>query len=351
MEKGKVVIGLSGGVDSTVAAYLLKKDGYEVIGVTLDLWESSNGERTIIDAKRVAEKLEIPHHIISLKEEFKDKVVEPFMDCYFKGLTPNPCVICNRGIKFEALLATVNEMGGDYIATGHYARIEKHPETGRLAIKDSATAKKDQTYALYRLSQEQLGAMLLPIGIYEKEEIRKIAEEIDAYIAQKKDSQDICFIPDGDYTSFIMKESKGVVEKGDFIDLEGVVLGQHNGLIHYTVGQRKGLGIAFGTPKYVYGLDAKKNQVILCEDKELFQNKLQLGDLANMAVEKFEEGMRFQGKIRYSHKKAWCTIKVIDENTIECIFDEPQRAITPGQSVVLYHGEFIAGGGIILPIK
>lgn len=351
MNKEKVVVGLSGGVDSTVCAYLLKQQGYDVIGVTMDLWSGVNGEKAITDAKRVAEKLGIPHHVLDFRNEFKQNVVDHFVASYYNGCTPNPCVVCNRYIKGEALLAKANELGASRIATGHYARVEKHPHTGRYAISNSATAEKDQTYALYRLTQDQLEAMILPIGEYEKSEVRKIASQFDDFIAQKGDSQDICFIPDGEYAKFIIEQSGKVGEVGNFVNTQGDVLGKHKGIIHYTVGQRKGLGLAFGKPMYVYMVDPKLNQVVLCENEKLFQTKLYAGNLAYMAYEKFEDGMKLQAKIRYGNKMAWCTVRLVADDILECVFDEPQRAITPGQSIVLYDGDYIAGGGMILPLR
>lgn len=349
MNREKVVVGLSGGVDSTVCAYLLKQRGYDVIGVTMDLWPGENGDKAIRDAKKVSEKLGIPHYVLNFREEFKDKVVDNFIESYFMGLTPNPCVVCNRYVKGEALLQKAYELGAESIATGHYAKVEKHPITGRYAIRNSKTAQKDQTYALYRLTQEQLKAMVLPIGDYTKDEVRRIAEEVSGSIAQKGDSQDICFIPDGDYSAFIINQRGENGQFGDFVDLEGNVLGRHKGVIHYTVGQRKGLGIAFGEPKYVYSVDPKLNRVVLCDNETLFQKKLCASQLSHMAFEKFEDGMRLQAKIRYGNKMAWCTVNMIGEDKLECVFDHPQRAITPGQSLVLYDGEYVAGGGIILP--
>lgn len=349
MNKGKVIVGLSGGVDSTVAAYLLKEQGYDVIGVTMEMWPGEGSKKSIEDASRVAKALGIPYEVLDFKKEFRECVVDNFMEQYQKGLTPNPCIVCNRLVKGQALLEKAREMGAEHIATGHYARIEKHPETGRYAIRNSITAVKDQTYALYRLTQEQLGAMLLPIGEYNKDEVRAIAEKIDGFVAKKGDSQDICFIPDGDYAAFIEKEGAYKGKAGDFVDMEGKVLGRHKGLIHYTVGQRKGLGIAFGKPVYVYGVDAEKNQVKLCDNAALFRRTLYAGNLAHMAYEKFEDGMRFKGKIRYAHKAAWCTVRMVGGDILECTFDEPQRAITPGQSLVLYDGEYVAGGGFVLP--
>ena len=345
MSKGKVVVGMSGGVDSTVAAYLLKKQGYEVTGVTLEMWEGAGSQKAIADAKRVADSIGIPFAVLDCRRSFRTYVVEDFINQYQRGLTPNPCI---RMVKEQALLDKAKEIGAAHIATGHYARIEKHPKTGRYAVRNSATAAKDQTYALYRLTQEQLGAMLLPIGEYTKDEVRKIAENVDGFVAKKSDSQDICFIPDGDYAAFIEKEGNGQGKQGNFVDLDGKVLGRHKGLIHYTVGQRKGLGIALGKPAFVYGVDAERNEVILSDNAALFKAKLYAGNLAHMAYEKFEDGMRFQGKIRYAHKPAWCTVKMVGEDKLEVIFDEPQRAITPGQSLVLYDGEFVAGGGFVL---
>lgn len=348
MEKEKVIIGMSGGVDSTVAAYLLKKQGYDVLGVTLEMWQGEGSEKAAEDAARVAASIGIPFEILDCKETFRKNVVDTFIEQYQLGLTPNPCIVCNRLVKEQALLEKAHAVGAKYIATGHYARIEKHPKTGRYAVRNSATAVKDQTYALYRLTQEQLQAMLLPIGDYTKDEVRKIAEQVDGFVAKKGDSQDICFIPDGDYAAFIEQEG-GKSKPGDFVDMDGKVVGKHKGLIHYTVGQRKGLGISLGKPVFVYGLDAEKNQVRLCDNQTLFQTKLYAGNLAHMAYETFEDGMRFQAKIRYAHKAAWCTVKMLDEDTLEVTFDEPQRAITPGQSLVLYDGEYVAGGGFVLP--
>lgn len=351
MENRKVIVGLSGGVDSAAAAVLLKKQGYEVIGVTLELWQGAESEKAARDAADIAEKLGIRHETLDYTERFRSCVVERFMESYRNGLTPNPCVVCNPLIKEQALLEKANAEGAVYFATGHYARIEKNPKTGRYAIRNSITAAKDQTYALYRLTQEQLERMRLPLGEYTKDEARRIVSEIDGYNARKGESQDICFIPDGDYAAFILRENPAGKQNaaGDFVDLDGNVLGRHKGLLHYTVGQRKGLGIAFGKPMYVHSLCPEENKVVLCENEALFRRNVRVGSLVYMAAERFTEGTRFLGKLRYAHRAAWCTVQKAEGDTLECVFDEPQRAVTPGQSLVLYDGEYVAGGGFILP--
>lgn len=348
MEKGKIVVGVSGGVDSAVTAYLLKEQGYEVIGVTLNLWDSSNQDKALKDGKRVAEILGIEHIVMDYKEQFENVVIKNFSDCYLSGLTPNPCIMCNPNVKFNALLEKAKEVGAEHIATGHYARIDKYEKTNRYAITNSSTAKKDQTYALYRLKQEQLQAMILPIGEYEKDEVRKIALNIDSYFAEKKDSQDICFVPDGEYANFIENYTGKKGKEGSFVDTSGNILGKHKGLLNYTIGQRKGLGIAFGTPRYVQKLNSNTNEVVLCEDDELFSNELTITDVTCMALDKFESGMKVEAKIRYSHGRDWCVLDVLENGDIKCTFEKPQRAITAGQSVVIYDGEFILGGGLII---
>lgn len=361
MNKKTVVVGMSGGVDSSVAAYLLKNQGYNVIGVTMQIWQDENrcdieenggccGLSAVDDARRIAFKLDIPYYVMNFKKEFKSNVIDYFVDEYKKGHTPNPCIACNRYVKWESLLRRSKEIGADYIATGHYARIEKHPITGRYALKLSATTQKDQTYALYNLTQEQLASTIMPVGEYTKEQIREIASKIDNFVSKKKDSQEICFIPDNDYGNFIEKEYSFKAPKGNFVDTDGNILGKHRGIIYYTVGQRKGLGISFGKPMYVYEIRPETNEVVLCENDALFHKTLYANNINLMSVPEIKDGMRFMAKIRYSHKKSPCTVKM-NGDILECIFDEPQRAITPGQAVVLYDGDYVAGGGTIISSK
>ena len=266
MKNKTVVVGLSGGVDSSVTAYLLKKQGYNVIGVTMQVWQKDipeSGETGIAeveDARKVAEYLGIPHYVLNFNEEFHKNVIEYFVKTYNDGKTPNPCVVCNRYVKWQALREKAGNLGADYIATGHYAKIEKL-ENGRYAIKNSKTAKKDQTYALHLLNQEQLEHTIMPLGIYEKDEVRKIAERVGIPVAHKKDSQDMCFIPDGKYANFIYKETGKWAIPGDIVTMDGEVVGKHKGIIYYTIGQRKGLGIAFGKPMFVLDINPKQTKL------------------------------------------------------------------------------------------
>jgi len=348
----KVVIGMSGGVDSSVAAYLLKKEGYEVVGVTMKTWqdrEADGSELAMVkDARAVAERLGIEYHVVDFKDAFKKYVMDYFVDEYLQGRTPNPCVVCNRFVKWEALLAYANEAGADYIATGHYARIDKLPN-GRYAVCNSVTAAKDQTYALYNLKQEQLAHTIMPVGAYTKDEIRAIAAEIGLNVAQKKDSMEICFIPDDDYAAFIEAHAdRQVPPPGNFVSVTGEVLGQHKGITHYTIGQRKGLGIALGTPAFVVAIRPEMNEVVLGTNNDVFTTKLYANRLNAMSIPDFEDGMELKAKIRYSHAGSMCKITRTGEDEICCEFAEPVRAVTPGQAVVFYDGEHVAGGGTIV---
>jgi len=268
-------------------------------------------------------------------------------DEYKKGRTPNPCIACNRYVKWESLLQRSLSIGADYIATGHYARIHQL-DNGRYTICNSVTAKKDQTYALYNLTQEQLSHTLLPIGEYTKDEVRQIAEEIGLMVAKKPDSMEICFIPDNNYAGYISRETDYVSKPGNFIDTHGNVIGQHKGIIHYTVGQRKGLGIALGKPAFVVAIRPETNEVVIGDNSDVFAKKLYANNLNFMAIDKLDQEMKALGKIRYSHEGSSCTIRMIDNDTLECEFDEPVRAVTPGQALVLYDGDNVLGGGTII---
>ncbi len=354
----KVVVGMSGGVDSSVAAYLLKEQGYEVIGVTMQIWQEEAqqmveenggccGLSAVDDARRVAEVLDIPYYVLNFRNEFRCNVINPFIEDYLHGRTPNPCILCNRYVKWEALLQRSLALGADYIATGHYARINQLAN-GRYVIRNSVTAKKDQTYALYNLTQHQLAHTLMPVGEFEKERIREIAKEIKLPIAAKPDSQDICFVPDNDYAAVIEREAADRVPKpGNFVTTDGRVIGQHKGIIHYTVGQRKGLNLSMGHPVFVTRVDADTNAVVIGENADVFSDTLICSDLNFMAVEDIYEPTEVIAKIRYSHEGTACVIERINETQVKCTFKEPVRAITPGQAVVFYKDDYVFGGGTI----
>lgn len=350
----KVMIGMSGGVDSSVAAYLLKEQGYEVIGVFMKLWEGrSESERACCslsaaeDARRVADRIGIPFYVINMKKPFMDKVVDYFVDEYIRGRTPNPCIACNKHIKFDEFLKKAIMLGCDHVATGHYAKVEYSSEHGRFLLKKSATDEKDQTYALYNMTQEQLSRTVLPLGTYNKGEIREIASSIGLVTANKPDSQEICFVEDDDYASFVKNMSKKKIQPGSFVDRQGNVLGRHEGIIKYTIGQRKGLGIALGWPAYVVDIDPKTNSVVLGTNEDVFKKGLVAGDINVIPYEKIEDGMKVQAKVRYNARPKPATVYNMEDGRIKVVFDDRERAITPGQSVVMYQGDIVVGGGII----
>ena len=357
--KKKVVVGMSGGVDSSVAAYLLKEQGYDVIGVTMQIWQDEEeaakeenggccGLSAVDDARRVAQALDIPYYVMNFKKEFKCRVIDYFVEEYLQGRTPNPCIACNRYVKWESLLKRSMEIGADYIATGHYARIDQLPN-GRFAIRNSVTAAKDQTYALYNLTQFQLSHTLMPVGDYTKDEIRRIALEQKLPVAHKPDSQEICFVPDQDYASFIDREVPGRVPgPGNFVTLDGRVLGQHKGITHYTVGQRRGLEIAAGHRIFVTQIRPETNEVVIGENEDTFTDTVICDKVNFMSVENITEPVRVIAKIRYNHKGEFCILQKQADGKVICSFERPVRAATPGQAVVFYDGEHVLGGGTIL---
>ena len=342
--KKKVMIGMSGGVDSAVSAYLLKKNGYDVTGITLRL--CTENESDLRDAKRVAEIVGIPHVIADFSDSFRKNVIEDFVKSYKEGGTPNPCIVCNKHIKFGDMIDYAIESGMDYIATGHYARIELS-KNGRYMLRKAKDEGKDQTYFLYSLTQEQLAHTLFPLGNFEKSEVRDIAKDKGFVNAHKRDSQDICFVQDGDYASFIEKYTGESFKHGDFVDRDGNRLGEHNGIARYTIGQRKGLGVSLGKPAFVCCKNVEENTVMLGENEDLFSSTLTAHDVNLISCGCIDKPLRVKAKVRYNQKEQPATVTSIGEGRIKVEFDTPQRAISKGQSVVMYDGEYVVGGGII----
>lgn len=353
----KVLMGMSGGVDSSAAAKVLLDEGYEVAGATVvmfrddevscDEMKKGGTEKNIADAASVAKKLRIEHFVLDFTEEFKKHVTDDFVDCYLEGRTPNPCIECNKYIKFGKMLDEALERGFDYIATGHYALKEFDENTGRYLLKRPQDRSKDQTYVLYNMTQHQLKHTLFPLYSYTKPEIRKIAEDAGLVTAGKADSQDICFVPDGKYAEFIKSRTEKTISEGNFTDTEGKILGKHKGIIYYTPGQRKGLGIALGKPAFVVSKDPSSDIVVLGDESDLYTSELTAYDVNLISVEKLSGKMRVTAKVRYNQKDVPAFISPLDDGRVKVEFDDPQRAVSPGQSVVFYDGDIVVGGGKI----
>lgn len=350
-----VLIGMSGGVDSSVAAALLKEQGYHVIGATMRLWTYSDSDNTnhegccaesaVEDARRVCDKLGIDFYVLNFKDMFREKVVDYFVSEYTRGRTPNPCIACNKYLKFDAMLKKALAMDIDYIATGHYAKIEQD-ENGKFILRVSDAAKKDQSYVLYNFTQEQLAHTLMPLGSYNKDEVRALAEKYGLAVANKKDSQEICFVEDDDYAKFIIDYADYKPQAGDILDIDGNKLGEHRGLIYYTIGQRKGIG-AYGRPMFVKEIDAKGNTITLGEKGTEFSDELTAYDVNFISGEIPQKPLRIQAKVRYQAPPALATLYPLSDGSVRVVFDEPQRAVTAGQAVVFYDKDIVLGGGTV----
>lgn len=350
MENKRVMIGMSGGVDSSVAAFLLKNEGYEVIGATLELFAGSSccNIDTYIDAKNVCNQLGIPHFTFNYKDEFREHVIDDFISCYANCKTPNPCIECNKYMKFGFMYEKAKELGCNYIATGHYAKTEYSEKYGRWVLKKSKSLKKDQSYVLWNIPKELIEHILFPLADYEeKEEIRKIARDNNLKVANKPDSEDICFVPDGNYKKFLENNSDIKPKEGNIVDTKGKILGKHTGLYNYTIGQRKGLGISNPVPLFVVGFNSGKNEVIVGEEKELYKSEIEVDEINLILVDEIKDWMDVEVKTRYSSKVAKAKIKQ-EDNKIKVKFEEPQRAVTPGQSAVFYIDDIVLGGGKII---
>ncbi|MDP2914097.1 MAG: tRNA 2-thiouridine(34) synthase MnmA [Candidatus Aminicenantes bacterium] len=357
--KGVVAVAMSGGVDSSVAAALLKEDGYEVIGVTMNLFSlpkevctsedlrSCCGWKAQEDANRVAVALGIPHFVVDFRREFERSVIDDFCAEYGRGRTPNPCIRCNRFIKFDLFFERARRLGAEFIATGHYARIGFDPSTGRRLLKKGLDAAKDQSYFLYPLSQVELSRTLFPVGGHTKDEIRGLAARLRLPVAQKKESQEICFIPDNDYPGFLKKRFPEAFRPGPIVDLDGTIIGKHGGIAHFTVGQRKGMGIAAPRPLYVVAVDTERNTIVAGESEDLYKRRLEATDLNWISLNKLDEPKILRARIRYKHAEAPAKVSPRDEGRVLVEFERAQRAVTPGQAAVFYDGDVVAGGGLI----
>lgn len=353
-KREKVLVAMSGGVDSSAAALLLQRAGYDCVGAMMRLFDDGlDDETATADARRVCEQLGIPFYTMHMEKTFRSCVIDRFTESYEQGITPNPCVDCNRSLKFGELLSAARELGCTYIATGHYARIEQDPATGTYVLRKATDEKKDQSYVLYSLTQEQLASVLLPLGTLSKPEVRALAEEAGLETAHRSESQDICFVPDGDYAAVIKRYTGRTFPAGDFVDLEGKVIGTHRGIIHYTIGQHKHLGQSFGQPRYVCRIDAWQNRIFLGSNEDTFSDHTIAGDFNWIPGELPASPVRARVRLRYKQKEQLATLtrcEVDGKPAVEICFDEPQRAITPGQAAVVYDGDKVLGGGTILPL-
>lgn len=348
--KPKIAVAMSGGVDSGASALLAKQNGYDAFGVTMRLYKHGNEQdlhvdKDISDAKTICDKIGIGHKVYDFGSEFNKYVVDNFVQTYINGQTPNPCVVCNKYLKFGILLQTALNDGADKIATGHYATIEN--DNGRYLLRTATDKSKDQTYVLWSLDQHQLAHTTFPLGQYTKAQIREIAEENNLVNAHKSDSQDICFIPDGDYSSFISRHSGYVPHPGNYIDIQGNIIGTHKGIIHYTIGQRKGLGISLGKHIFVKEKNAENNTVTLSDEQCIFSKKIVIKNINLIPFDSLKTPLHVQAKIRYSQKASPAIAEMTGEDEITLTFDEPQRAAALGQSAVMYDGDYVVGGGII----
>ena len=353
----RALIAMSGGVDSSVAAWMMKQKGFDCMGITMKLYQNEeigiSREKTccslddVEDARNVAQRVGIPFYVLNFSGNFEECVIRRFVETYQNGGTPNPCIDCNRYIKFDRLMQRMKELEYDYVVTGHYARIIFDEEKGRFLLKKAVDESKDQSYVLYNLTQEQLAHTLFPLGEFHKTEIRQMAEENGFINAGKHDSQDICFVPDGDYARFIEHYTGQTSAAGNFVLKDGTVMGTHRGLIRYTVGQRRGLGLSLPRPLYVCGKDIERNEVILGEQQELFSDVLEAEDVNLIAVERIDKPLRCKARIRYKQQEDWAEVIQLSDSRIRVTFDKPQRGITRGQAVVLYDGDVVIGGGRI----
>ena len=351
----RVVVGMSGGVDSAVAAYILKQQGYEVIGFTIRTWDESGVASSrcceIDDARAVADRLGIEFHVKNCADDFRRHVTEPFVDDYINGITPNPCIVCNRAVKWARMIEMADLTGARYVATGHYASVVRL-DNGRYTVRMASGVQKDQTYMLYTLTQEQLSRTLMPLGELSKEEVRDMARKAALTVADKPDSQEICFVPDDDHASYIEKVcEKPLPGEGNFVDDDGRILGRHAGIYRYTVGQRKGLGLSLGHPVYVRKIDRERNEVVISDNTELYDNIVRCRNAAFMSILPPQAGESFKclARIRYRHMPQEAVCRITGSDTFELHFDEPVRAAAPGQSAVMYDCDRnVAGGGIIM---